>query len=101
MGEISLEDLKYSVLRKIEEDLGRVRTRDKNAPRTIDLDILIMDSKIIDSGIWHNAHIACPLSALLPELSDPTTGKLLSQVADTLMMTGQVKLRSDLHLDQI
>lgn len=36
-------------LRKIEAKLGRVRTENKNGPRTIDLDIVSIDSKIVDN----------------------------------------------------
>ncbi len=36
-------------LRKIEAQLGRVRTQNKNGPRTIDLDIVSIDRKIVDN----------------------------------------------------
>jgi 2-amino-4-hydroxy-6-hydroxymethyldihydropteridine diphosphokinase len=37
-------------LNNIETELGRVRTDDKNAPRTIDIDILYAGDQCIDSG---------------------------------------------------
>ncbi len=41
-------DLKFNVLRKIEKQLKRVRSSDKYAPRTIDLDILLFRNVIIN-----------------------------------------------------
>jgi 2-amino-4-hydroxy-6-hydroxymethyldihydropteridine diphosphokinase len=37
-------------LARIEEQLGRERTEDKNAPRTIDVDLIYADDLFIDSG---------------------------------------------------
>jgi len=39
--------LKFEVLRTVESRLGRVRTVDKYAPRTIDLDIVLYGSQVI------------------------------------------------------
>lgn len=38
---LSPYDLKFKILRRIERDLGRVRSRNKFAPRTIDLDLIM------------------------------------------------------------
>lgn len=40
--------LKFDVLRIIEAELGRVRTADKFAPRTIDLDLVLYDNQEVD-----------------------------------------------------
>lgn len=48
---LSLEQLILS-LKKIEADLGRVRTSNKNAERTIDLDVTLYNSHIIDKDIY-------------------------------------------------
>ncbi|MFN2153990.1 MAG: 2-amino-4-hydroxy-6-hydroxymethyldihydropteridine diphosphokinase, partial [Anaerolineae bacterium] len=39
--EYGAAELKDEVLAEIEQELGRVRTADRNAPRTIDLDIIL------------------------------------------------------------
>ena len=78
--------LKSEVLRGIESALGRVRTADACAPRTIDLDILLFDSAIIeepglrvpDPGIRERPFVAVPLLELAPDLVLPDTGEKLS-----------------------
>ncbi|MEW6993747.1 2-amino-4-hydroxy-6-hydroxymethyldihydropteridine diphosphokinase [Colwelliaceae bacterium MEBiC 14330] len=40
-------------LRSIEAKLGRIRTENKNGPRTIDLDIVRVDNTIVDSDYHH------------------------------------------------
>ena len=38
-------------LKRIEEELGRVRTANRNGPRTMDLDILVWDGVIVDENV--------------------------------------------------
>jgi 2-amino-4-hydroxy-6-hydroxymethyldihydropteridine diphosphokinase len=94
---LSPEKLKYDVLRKIEAQLGRVRSEDKNAPRPMDMDILIYDKKTLEPDIWLQAHIACPLAELMPDLVDPKTGMRLSQVALNFEKSTSVRQRTDLQ----
>jgi 2-amino-4-hydroxy-6-hydroxymethyldihydropteridine diphosphokinase len=76
--------LKSLVLRRIERELGRVRTANKNAPRTIDLDILVYEGQVIDPKVWSYAFIAIPLAELLPDLPNEETGESLEQAAKRL-----------------
>jgi 2-amino-4-hydroxy-6-hydroxymethyldihydropteridine diphosphokinase len=76
--------LKSLALRRIEIEMGRVRTFNKYAPRPIDIDILIADGLIIEPGLWSRAHLAVPLAELLPELSHPESGLKLAQIAHDL-----------------
>lgn len=79
------------VIRGIEADLGRVRTDDKYAPRTIDLDILIYDDAVIsstqmtvpDPEITERAFLAVPLCELSPDLILPGTGLRICDIADS------------------
>ena len=93
------QELKYNVLRKIEAQLGRIRSEDKYAPRPIDLDILLFDNKNLEPNIWHQAHITCPLAGLLPDLVDPHTGLKLSQLALDFQRTTPVRHHTDLQFD--
>jgi len=68
--------LKHQVLRHIETRLGRRRTSNKNAPRPLDLDILIYNNKVIDQELWTLPHIAIPLAELYPNLTCPNHGQL-------------------------
>lgn len=39
-------------LKNVEKRLGRVRTANKHGPRTIDLDIVVWNNKIVDSDVY-------------------------------------------------
>ncbi len=76
--------LKESVLRPIEAALGRVHTADPNAPRPIDLDILVEGSRVVDADVWRYAHWAVPLAEVAPGLRHPKSGRPLEEVARRL-----------------
>jgi GTP cyclohydrolase I len=69
-------------LRQIEAVLGRVRTDDKNAPRTIDLDIAYYDDVVQDFGDWQLPdpqgeqvpHVAVPIADVAPDWVHPVAG---------------------------
>jgi 2-amino-4-hydroxy-6-hydroxymethyldihydropteridine diphosphokinase len=88
---LSCEQLKNTVIREIEDTLGRIRTSDKNAPRTIDIDILIIDDEMYDEDIWELAHLAIPLAELYPDYTHPTTNKPLSHIAEHLSSSKSIK----------
>jgi len=94
---LSAEELKQ-LLRSIEEKLGRVRTSDKNAPRTIDLDIIIYEEKLIEPKLWERLFLAMPVSGLLPDFMEPETGLKLYQVAQKLLEKGWAKPHPELNL---
>jgi len=76
--------LKERFLRPLEAQLGRVRTADKNAPRTIDIDIVIWDADLLDLDVWKYAYAAVPVAELLPCQQSEETGEYLEQAAARL-----------------
>lgn len=85
----SPEELKNRVLRKIEKDLGRKRSRDKYASRTIDLDLILYDDLVLknddfilpDPQIASRPYLAIPLYELNPELVLPGSGLSIKKLA--------------------
>jgi 2-amino-4-hydroxy-6-hydroxymethyldihydropteridine diphosphokinase len=86
------DDLKENVLRKIESQLNRVRTEEKFAPRTIDIDILIYNDELIDEELWAQPHLAVPLAELYPTFGK-NTGEKLEDIARALQQTSSISLR--------
>jgi 2-amino-4-hydroxy-6-hydroxymethyldihydropteridine diphosphokinase len=97
--------LKVSVLRQIEKELGRVRTQDKNAPRTIDLDVVLFGCQILDLSGRHipnpellkYAHLAKPIADIAPNWHHPEDGRTLAEIAASLP-EGDIRLRPDITL---
>jgi len=90
--------LKNVVLRPIESRLGRKRTFNKNAPRQIDLDILIYDERVVDSKIWTRAFLAVPLAELVPSLPHPDTHEELQEISTRLAEQTIILPRPDIIL---
>jgi 2-amino-4-hydroxy-6-hydroxymethyldihydropteridine diphosphokinase len=88
--------LKDDIIAGIENRLGRVRTSDRNAPRTMDLDILIVDDMIKDDRLWSVAYIVAPLSELLPDMRNPDSGESLANISSRLVQTCLCQRRQDL-----
>jgi 2-amino-4-hydroxy-6-hydroxymethyldihydropteridine diphosphokinase len=93
--QLSADDLKYLVLRPIEAQLGRVRTDNPYDPRSIDLDILIFDGKVVDEELWRHAHHAVPLAELIPEFVHEESGETLSQIARRLAEATPIRTRGE------
>jgi 2-amino-4-hydroxy-6-hydroxymethyldihydropteridine diphosphokinase len=91
-------------LRRIEAELGRVRTADKYAPRTIDIDLclyglLTLESDALtlpDPDITTRPHLAVTLAELNPDYVLPTTGEDLSTIALRLREKTHLILEKDL-----
>ncbi len=96
------------LLRGIEADLGRRRGKDRNAPRTIDLDIalfgeLVLDRpdeglRIPDPEILRRAYLALPLAELGPSTVHPETGETLAAIAARLAAGSELPRRVALSL---
>lgn len=73
--------LKEEHLCSIEESMGRVRLPNKNAPRTIDLDILVFNNQVLDANLFKFDHLILPLAELLPTLRETPTSPMLQEIA--------------------
>lgn len=88
---LSPEDLKFDVNRRIEARLGRVRVADPNAPRTIDIDIVVYDGSVLDAEIWERAYLAVPLAELVPGLRHPESGQTIEEAARKLKKSTDIE----------
>jgi len=79
--DMSVDDLKYKLLRPIEEQFGRIRTSDKYAARTLDMDTIIHNGTIIEPRFWNTAFILLPTAELIPNLRHPISGLTLQELA--------------------
>ena len=99
------EEFLEGVIAPIEQQLGRRRTADKFAPRTIDIDLALYDERVGGySGkrlphpdILTRAHTALPLAELSPDVRHPETGEPLSAIAARLPHAN-IRRREDLNL---
>ncbi|MFA7019132.1 MAG: 2-amino-4-hydroxy-6-hydroxymethyldihydropteridine diphosphokinase [Sphaerochaetaceae bacterium] len=89
------QNLKEQVLRPLEARLGRIRTEDKNAPRTIDIDLILFNQQLLDPCLWGYAHSAVPVAELLPDYQS-ATGECLKDSAVSLASKTPITLRKDL-----
>ena len=91
---LSAAEIKRKYLSEIERQLKRVRQADPNAPRTIDLDIVLFNDAVLDyvgeDGRYRHIpekdllkfpHVAVPVAELLPEMPHPEKGELLRDIA--------------------
>ncbi len=75
-------ELKENIIRPIEAKLGRVRGEEKNAPRPIDIDIVLFDNKPLNTEFWNYAFVTVPLAELIPDFVHPVSGETLSRFAE-------------------
>jgi 2-amino-4-hydroxy-6-hydroxymethyldihydropteridine diphosphokinase len=77
-------ELKETVIRPIEAQLGRRRSENKFAPRTIDIDIVLFDDQPYNDKFWRYAFVIVPLAEIYPEYQNPLLGEPLLQTAARL-----------------
>ena len=86
---LSAQALRQEAITSIETALGRMRTANKNAPRTIDIDIMLFNHDILQVGQRHipspevleRAFVAIPLAEIAPDYVHPEIGQTLRQIA--------------------
>ncbi|MGE5172262.1 MAG: 2-amino-4-hydroxy-6-hydroxymethyldihydropteridine diphosphokinase [Betaproteobacteria bacterium] len=100
--ELPPRELKHRVLRRIEEALGRRRSGDNYAARTIDLDLILYDELVLttddltlpDPDIVRRPFLAIPLHELEPGLVVPGSGSSIDEAASRLSRRGMKPLKS-------
>ncbi len=79
-------------LQEIEEALGRPRVHPKGTARTIDLDLLLYDNRVLTTPVLTLPHpelakrmfVLAPLCAIAPDVRDPRTGRTMRQLRTSL-----------------
>lgn len=90
-------------LQRIEQEFGRCRTGQRNAPRTLDLDLLSYSDTVWDDEtltlphprLQQRAFVVFPLLEISPEYCVPRTSHCLSDLAHTLAGQGLRKFRNN------
>jgi 2-amino-4-hydroxy-6-hydroxymethyldihydropteridine diphosphokinase len=103
--DLSPEELLTGVIAPIERELGRRRTADKFAPRTIDIDLALFDDlsgvlggkTVPHPDILRYGHFALPLAEISPDQSHPVTGESLQTIASRLR-SRSIRRREDVKL---
>ncbi len=86
---LSAQALRQEAITSIEMALGRVRTANKNAPRPIDIDIMLFNQDVLQVGQRHipdpevleRPFVAIPLAEIAPDYVHPEIGQTLRQIA--------------------
>ncbi len=100
---LSPHELRWQVLRPIEATLGRVRGEDPNAPRTVDLDLVLYEDRVCAEpdlelpapDLLRYAHVALPLADLVPHWVHPVTGETMAQIGARFAAVGAAFRRRD------
>ena len=87
--------LKRDVLLPIEIELGRIRSENKFAPRTIDIDIVLFDDKLVDNKYWEQAFVVIPLAEIYPEYQNPLTHESIIETATRLRKETWIEARRE------
>jgi 7,8-dihydro-6-hydroxymethylpterin-pyrophosphokinase len=95
---LKASELKAQILRPLEKQLGRVRSANKNAPRTFDADIILFDDRLLDQNLWRYAYRAVPMAEILPDYRS-NQGDILKDVASELAKTTLIHIRQDVLID--
>jgi 2-amino-4-hydroxy-6-hydroxymethyldihydropteridine diphosphokinase len=104
---LSAPILREQAIAQIEKSLLRKRTVNKNAPRTIDIDIMlfnndvlsISDRRIPDPEVLERPFVAIPLAEIAPDYVHPETGQTLQEIAQQFdPAKNDMRRRGDVNL---
>lgn len=98
LSQLQPYELKETIIRPIETKLGRIRHADKNAPRTIDIDIVLFDETPLNTEFWDYAFVAVPLAELIPDFEHPFRHEKLVRVAEQVAGRVWIARRADVTI---
>ncbi|HEX5044773.1 MAG TPA: 2-amino-4-hydroxy-6-hydroxymethyldihydropteridine diphosphokinase [Candidatus Polarisedimenticolaceae bacterium] len=92
------------LLLEVEREVGRVRSV-RNAPRALDLDLLLLgDLEVEEEGLilphprmWARRFVLAPLHELAPELRDPRSGRTVAEALAALPPEPAARPRGPLY----
>ena len=90
-------------IKQVEDVLERERTDDRNAPRTIDVDILFSGEQIVDSDLLQIPHprwterrfVVEPLAEVCPDLVLPGSTCSVAKILEQMPVNDDVRLFSE------
>ena len=92
---LSPSGLKEQVISPIEQALGRIRTGNKFAPRTMDIDIVIFDNRSCDDKYWEQAFVVVPLAEIYPTFKNPVLQEPIHVTAERFRQETWLERRRD------
>ena len=90
-----LVELKEKVIHPIEAKLGRKRSEDKYAPRTIDIDMILFDGQLCNDKFWTLAFVVIPLAEIYPKFQNPLTQENIMETATRLRQKTWIETRPE------
>lgn len=89
---LSPNALRGQAIRTVEDSLDRIRTENKNGPRTIDIDIILFNHDVLnldtrhipDPDLLEELFVAIPLAEIAPDYLHPEVNQTLVDIADQL-----------------
>jgi len=81
---LTWQALKEQVILPIETQLGRKRTENKYAPRTMDIDIILYNDRSCDDKSWEKAFVVVPLAEIYPDYQNPIKDETIRETAARL-----------------
>lgn len=96
-SELTALAFKQQIINSIEQQLGRLRQGNKNAPRPIDIDIMLFNQQILkvgrrhipDAEILERPFVAIPLAEIAPDYCHPEVGQTLADIAQRFSLDSQ------------